>query len=44
MTFRFKAGDLDSEDDGEEDHYTAEQILKDKPDPATPEGRLYKVY
>ena len=38
MTFEFTAGDLDSDDDGEEDDYTAEPILTDKPDPATPEG------
>ena len=38
MTFGFTAADLDSEDD-----YTAEQILTDKPEPATPRKRLYKV-
>ena len=43
VTFEFTAGDLDSEDDGEEDDYTAERIPTDKPDPATPGGRLYKV-
>ena len=43
MTFEFTAGDLDSDDDGEEDYYTAERILTDEPDPATPGGRLYKV-
>ena len=43
VTFEFTAGDLDSDDDGEEDDYTAERILTDKPDPATPGGRLYKV-
>ena len=43
MTFEFTAGDLDSDDDGEEDDYTAKRILTDKPDPATPGGRLYKV-
>ena len=43
MTFEFTSGDLDSDDDGEEDYYTAEGILPDKPDPATPGGRLYKV-
>ena len=43
MTFEFTAGDLDCDDDGEEDNYTAERILTDKPDPATPGGRLYKV-
>ena len=43
VTFEFTAGDLHSDDDGEEDDYTAERILSDKPDPATPEGGLYKV-
>ena len=43
VTFEFTAGDLDSNNDGEEDDYTAERILTDKPDPATPGGRLYKV-
>ena len=43
MKFEFTAGDLYAEDDGEEDDYTAERILTDKPDPATPGGRLYKV-
>ena len=38
MTFEFTAGDLDSDDDGEEDNYTAERIVTDKPDPATPGG------
>ena len=28
---------------GEEDDYTAERILTDNPDPATPGGGLYKV-
>ena len=35
LTFEFTAGDLDSDDDGEEDYCTAERILTDKPDPAT---------
>ena len=39
MTVEFKAGDLDSNDDGEEDDYTAEQILTDNPDPVTPGGK-----
>ena len=39
VTFEFTAGELDSDDDGEE----YERILTDKPDPATPRGRLYKV-
>ena len=43
MTFGFRAGDVDSDDDAEEDDYTAERILPDKQDPATPGGRLYKV-
>ena len=43
VTFAFTTGDLDSDDDGEEDDYTAERIVTDKPDPATPGGRLYKV-
>ena len=43
MTFEFTAGDLDSDEDGEEDDYTAERILTDKLDPATPGGRLYKI-
>ena len=43
VTFQFTARDLDSDDDGEEDDYTAERILTDKPDPATPGVRLYKV-
>ena len=38
MTFEFTAGDLDSDDEGEEDDYTAERILTDKPDPATQGG------
>ena len=40
VTFEYTAGDLDSNDDGEENDYTAEQDLTDKPDPATP-GRGY---
>ena len=43
VTFQFTAGDLDSDDDAEEDENTAERILTDKPDPATPSRRLYKV-
>ena len=42
-TFEFTAGDLDSDDEGEDDDFTAERILTDKPDPGTPGGRLYKV-
>ena len=34
---------MDSDDEGEEDDFTAEKILTDKPDLGTPGGRLYKV-
>ena len=43
VTFEFTAGDVDSDDEGEDDDFTAEKILMDKPDPGTPGGRLYKV-
>ena len=43
VTFEFTAGDLDTDDEGEDDDFTAERILTDKPDPGTPWGRLYKV-
>ena len=43
ITFEFTAGDVDSDDEGEDDDFTAERILADKPDPGTPVGRLYKV-
>ena len=43
FTFEFTAGDLDSDNEGEDDDFTAEKILIDKPDPGTPGGRLYKV-
>ena len=43
VTFDFTAGDVDSEDEGGDDDFTAEKILADKPDPGTPGGRLYKV-
>ena len=43
VTFEFTAGDVDSDDEGEDDLFTAEKILADKPDPGTPGGRLYKV-
>ena len=43
VTFEFTAGDVDSDDEGEDDDFTAERILTDKPDPGTPGGRLYKV-
>ena len=43
VTFEFTAGDVDSDDEGEDDDFTTERILADKPDPGTPGGRLYKV-
>ena len=43
VTFEFTARDLDSDDEGEDDHFTAEKILMDKPDLGTTGGRLYKV-
>ena len=43
VTFGFTAGDVDSNDEGEDDDFTAEKILMDKPDPGTPRRRLYKV-
>ena len=43
VTFEFTADAFGSDNDGEEDEYTAERILSDKPDPSTPGGRLYKV-
>ena len=43
VTFKFTAGDVDSDDEGEDDDFTAERILADKPDPGTPGGRLSKV-
>ena len=43
VTFEFTAGDVDSDDEGEDDDFTAEKILADKPDPGTPGGTLYKV-
>ena len=43
VTFEFTAGDLDSDDEGEDDDFTAERIRTDKPDAGTPGGRLYKV-
>ena len=41
VTFEFTAGDVDSDDEGEDNDFTAEKILADKP--GTPGGRLYKV-
>ena len=38
VTFEFTAGDVDSDDEGEDDDFTAERILADKPDPGTPGG------
>ena len=43
VTFEFTADAFDSDNDGEEDQYTAWGFLSDKPDPSTPGGRLYKV-
>ena len=43
VTFKFIAGDVHSDDEGEDGDFTAEKILIDKPDPGTPRGRLYKV-
>ena len=34
---------MDSDDEREDDDFTAERILTDKPDPKTPGGRLYTV-
>ena len=42
VTFEFTAGDLNSDDEGEDDDLTAEMVLTNKPDPGTPGGRLYK--
>ena len=43
VTFEFTAGDVDWDEEGEDDDFTAEKILADKPHPGTPGGRLYKV-
>ena len=43
VTLEFTAGDLDSDDEGEYDDFTAEKILTDNLDPGTPGERLYKV-
>ena len=43
VTFEFTAGEADSDDDGEQDDYTADRTLTDKPDPTTLRRRLYKV-
>ena len=34
---------MDSDEEGEDDNFTVEEILTDKPDPETPGGRLYRV-
>ena len=41
--FEFTTDAFDSDNDGEEDKYTIEHILSDKPDPGTPGRRLYQV-
>ena len=41
MTFEITSDTFDSDDDGQEDEYTADCILLDKPDPDTPGGQLY---
>ena len=43
VTLEFTAGDVDSDDEGEDNDFTAERIQADKPDPGTPGGRLPKV-
>ena len=43
ITFEFTAGDVASDDEGEDDDFTPERIPMEKPDPETPGGRLYKV-
>ena len=43
VTFGFTAGDVDSDDEGEDDDFTAEKILMDMLDPGTAGGRLYEV-
>ena len=43
VTFEFAADPFDSDNDGEEDEYTAKGILSDKPDPTRQERRPYKV-
>ena len=41
VTFEFTAGDVGSDDEGEDDDFTAERILPDKPDPGTPWGEAF---
>ena len=43
VTFEFTAGDRDSDDEGEDDDFTPERNLTDKPDPEAAGGGLYKV-
>ena len=43
VTFEFTAGDVDSDDEGEDDDFTTEEILMDKPGPGTTGGRECKV-
>ena len=43
VTFESTTGDVDSDDEGEDNDFTAKKILTDKPDPRTPGRRLYKV-
>ena len=43
ITFEFTADAFNSDNDGEEDKYTDEQIYYDKRDPSTSGQRLYKV-
>ena len=38
VTFEFTAGDVDSDDEGEDDDFTAEKILADRANPGTPWG------
>ena len=39
VTFEFTAGDVDSDDEGEDDDFTAEKILADEPDPGAAWGK-----
>ena len=43
VTFEVTADDFDSHNDGQEDKYTTERIISDKPALNTLEGWLYKV-
>ena len=42
VTFEFTAGDVESDDEGKDDDFTAEKILADKPDRGTPGGGFIK--